>query len=227
MNLQFPLSQPSVAIQGSDKRFPVHRIYCVGRNYADHAREMGNDPDREPPFFFSKPADAVVVDREDVPFPSRTSDLHHEVELVLALGAAASQITPAQAEACIFGYAVGIDFTRRDLQAAAKQAGRPWDVAKGFDDSAPISAIRPRQGGSPLREAAISLKVNGSVRQDGNIRDMIWQIPEVIAELSTYFRLVPGDLIFTGTPAGVGRVVKGDVLEGAIESVGSLRVRLT
>ncbi|MEX2130103.1 MAG: fumarylacetoacetate hydrolase family protein [Pseudohongiellaceae bacterium] len=226
MKYLFPYTVPSVPIVGRDERFPVHRIYCVGRNYADHVKEMGNDPDREPPFFFSKPADAVVTECEQVPFPSRTSELHHEIELVVAIGLPADHIKLAAASTCIFGYAAGIDFTRRDLQASAKQAGRPWDVAKGFDNSAPLSAIKPLGKAEPLQSAGITLKVNGNLRQNGNIADMIWKVPEVIAELSTYFRLLPGDLIFTGTPAGVGVVQVGDVLEGAIEQVGSLRVTL-
>ncbi|MFM1895992.1 MAG: hypothetical protein RLZZ385_1066 [Pseudomonadota bacterium] len=218
---------PSLAMAGSPERFPVHRIYCVGRNYADHAREMGNDPDREPPFFFSKPADALVADREEVIYPGRTQDLHHEVELVVALGKDAWQVTAQQALDCVLAYAVGIDFTRRDLQAAAKQAGRPWDVAKGFDDSAPVSELQPVSAIGHPAKGSISLSVNGSLRQRGDLADMIWSVPEVIAELSTYYRLRAGDLIFTGTPAGVGRVVAGDVLEGVIEGVGHLRVQLT
>lgn len=226
MKYLFPFTVPSVPVVGRDERFAVHRIYCVGRNYADHVREMGNDPEREPPFFFSKPADAIVTEREQVPFPSRTSELHHEIELVVAIGAPADHISVSKASVCIFGYAAGIDFTRRDLQASAKQAGRPWDVAKGFDNSAPVSAIKPWAGAEPLQNAGITLRVNGQLRQNGNISDMIWKVPEVIAELSTYYQLLPGDLIYTGTPAGVGPVQVGDVLEGAIEQVGSLRVTL-
>ena len=216
----------SVAVAGSEDRFPVHRIYCVGRNYADHAREMGNDPDREPPFFFSKPADALVADRQAVHFPTRTDDLHHEVELVVALGKGAWQVASAQALDCVFGYGVGIDFTRRDLQASAKKAGRPWDVAKGFDDSAPVSVLQPVAVTGHPAKGAITLSVNGETRQRGDIADMIWSVPEIIAELSTYYRLQAGDLIFTGTPAGVGRVVAGDRLEGFIEGVGRLGIQL-
>ena len=223
--LEFSRPQPSVPIAGSNKRFAVHRIYCVGRNYADHAREMGMS-DREPPFFFSKPADAIVTERDSIPFPSRTADLHHEVELVVALGKDARDITVADANQCIYGYAVGIDFTRRDLQAAAKKDGRPWDVAKGFDNSAPVSALQPLAVTGVLESASLSLKVNGSLRQNGDIKDMIWKVPEVIAELSTYYQLRAGDLIFTGTPAGVGAVKAGDLLEGAVANVGSLTIKL-
>lgn len=226
MSYLFPVATPSVAVRGEDRRFAVHRIYCVGRNYADHAREMGMDPDREPPFFFSKPADAVVTERDAIPFPSRTRDLHHEVELVVAIGKQADHIDIADANQCIYGYAVGIDLTKRDLQASAKNAGRPWDVAKGFDNSAPLSAIQPVRVTGIMENAAIRLSVNGQLRQEGNIKDLIWSVPEVIAELSTYYRLQPGDLIFTGTPAGVSAVVKGDVLEGTIDRIGSVTIKL-
>jgi len=207
---------PSVAIAGSGERFPVRRIFCVGQNYADHAREMGSDPDRQPPFFFSKPADAVVDTNALLPFPSRTHDLHHEVELVVALGAGGAEVSAGNAEQMIFGHAVGLDLTRRDLQAAAKRAGRPWDMAKGFDRSAPIG---PLVSGAPPRAGAITLRINGELRQRGELSDMIWSVPEIIAALSTYVELAPGDLIFTGTPAGVGPINRGDALFGEIEGV--------
>ncbi|WP_066798680.1 fumarylacetoacetate hydrolase family protein [Sphingomonas soli] len=208
--MQIPtLTIPSVAIEGSDERFPVRRIFCVGQNYADHAREMGSNPEREAPFFFSKPADAVVENGSVLAFPPRTQDLHHEVELVIALGAGGADISVGDALDSVFGWAVGIDFTRRDLQAAAKKAGRPWDMAKGFDQSAPVSAIR--RGAVPAA-GAITLSVDGAVRQTGDLSDMIWNVSEIIATLSTYVRLAPGDLIFTGTPAGVGPVQPGQAV---------------
>ena len=225
MNFIFPVTTPSVAIANSSQRFPVHRIYCVGKNYADHAVEMGGDPNKEPPCFFSKPADAVVSEVNTIPFPSRTRELHHEVELVLAIGKEAKQVSVEEAPDCVFGYAVGIDLTRRDLQTAAKNAGRPWDVAKGFDNSAPISAIHLIEETGYLENAVISLTVNGKTRQQGNIADMIWNVSEVIAELSTYFTLCPGDLIFTGTPAGVGILRSGDEVVGIVEGVDKVTVR--
>ncbi|MCP5345008.1 MAG: fumarylacetoacetate hydrolase family protein [Pseudomonadales bacterium] len=231
MSLLFALNTPSVAILGQAERFPVNRIYCVGRNYAAHAREMGANPERESPFFFSKPANAVAENGAMLPFPSRTEDLHHEVELVVALAgegldAKGSNLSLAEAKAAVYGYAVGIDFTRRDLQAQAKDKGRPWDTAKGFDDSAPITAITPAQQAGAIDEAHISLKVNGELRQQGHISDLIWSIPELIAELSTYYRLRCGDLIFTGTPSGVAAVQPGDVLEGHVDGLEALRITL-
>jgi fumarylpyruvate hydrolase len=206
------LIAPCVAISGSELRFPVRRIYCVGRNYAEHAREMGNDP-RESPFFFSKPADAVVASGSRLPFPVKTSDLHHEVELVIALRKGGANIGAAQASGLIFGYGVGIDLTRRDLQAEAKKAGRPWDMAKGFDHSAPVGALTR---GLPPAAGSISLTIDGNVRQQGDLSDMIWSVVEVIAALSTYVELAPGDLIFTGTPAGVGPIRRGQSVRGMI-----------
>jgi len=195
-------------------RFPVRRIYCVGRNYADHVREMGNDPKRDSPFFFGKPADTVVASGTRLPFPMMTSDLHHEVELVVALNRGGANISTADAAATIFGYAVGIDLTRRDLQAEAKKAGRPWDMAKGFDHAAPIGAL---SRGSPPHSAAIRLSVDGQVRQHGDLNEMIWSVPEIIAGLSAYVALAPGDLIFTGTPAGVGPIRRGESVRGMID----------
>lgn len=231
MSLLFALNVPSVAIVGRPERFPVNRIYCVGRNYAAHAREMGANPDRESPFFFSKPSNAVAENGATLPFPSRTDDLHHEVELVVALAgeelnAKGSNLSLVEAKAAVFGYAVGIDFTRRDLQAEAKDKGRPWDTAKGFDDSAPITAITPAGLAGGVEAAQISLKVNGELRQQGQVSDLIWSIPELIAELSTYFRLRPGDLIFTGTPSGVAAVQPGDVLEGEVDHLEMLKITM-
>jgi fumarylpyruvate hydrolase len=220
-----PPAQAAVAIVGRSERFPVHRIYCVGRNYAAHAREMGKDPEREPPFFFAKPADAVVANDAVLPYPTRTADLHHEIELVVALGKGGANIDPTRALEHVFGYAVGLDLTRRDLQAEAKGQGRPWDTAKGFDRSAPIAAITPSIDGQ-LTNAKIWLEVNGTLRQQGLLADMIWSVPEVIAELSTLFELAPGDLIFTGTPAGVAALRPGDRLEGGIDGLETLRISI-
>ena len=221
-----PVPQPTVEVTGTDARFPVHRIYCVGRNYAKHAREMGMDPDREPPFFFSKPADALVANGTPVPYPSRTANLHHEIELVVAVGAGGRDIPVANAPAHVFGYAVGLDLTRRDQQFAAREQGRPWDVAKGFDHSAPVSAIRPAAEMGHLEQGAIWLEVNGEQRQRANLCEMIWSVPEIVAELSTYFELRSGDLIFTGTPEGVGPVQRGDSLVGGIDGLETLRITI-
>ncbi|MCC2977908.1 fumarylacetoacetate hydrolase family protein [Sphingomonas sp. PL-96] len=215
---------PTVAIHDSSDRFPVRRIFCVGQNYAEHAREMGSDPDRQQPFFFSKPADAVVASGTAIPFPGQTQDLHHEVELVLALGEGGSDIAAADAERLIFGCAVGIDLTRRDLQAVAKKAGRPWDMAKGFDQSAPIGAIVP--GALPAATSAITLDVGGARRQSGVLSDMIWSPAEILAILSTYVRLAPGDLIFTGTPSGVGPLNPGDQVTAAVDGLPPVRIEL-
>ena len=212
---------PTIAIAGSTDRFLVRRIFCVGQNYAAHTREMGGDPDRQQPFFFTKPADTVVASGTTLAFPSRTNDLHHEVELVLALGSGGSNIAVADAEASIFGHAVGLDLTRRDLQAEAKAAGRPWDMAKGFDHSAPIGLLRL---GPPPAAGAIALTVNGEARQSGDLSQMIWTVAEIIAALSTYVELKPGDLIFTGTPSGVGPINRGDTVSGTIESVDAVEI---
>ena len=221
-----PVAQPTVEVAGSDDRFPVHRIYCVGRNYAKHAREMGMDPEREPPFFFAKPADAVVPNGTPVPYPPRTANLHHEIELVVAVGSGGRGIPVAGALEHVFGYAVGLDLTRRDLQFEAREQGRPWDVAKGFDCSAPIGAIRPAaEMGHPER-GSIWLEVNGEARQRANLSEMIWSVPEIVAELSTYFELRAGDLIFTGTPEGVGPVQRGDSLVGGIDGLETLRITI-
>jgi fumarylpyruvate hydrolase len=215
------VTQPTTAIAGSSDRFPVRRIYCVGQNYAAHAREMGSDSDRKPPFFFTKPPDAVVPTGSRLPYPTLTRDFHHEVELVVALGEGGERIAVADAAGHIYGWGVGIDLTRRDMQAEAKQLGRPWDMAKGFDHSAPLA---PLVLGAPPTAAAIRLEVNGHLKQSGDVADMIWAVPEVIANLSTYVRLAPGDLIFTGTPSGVGPIHPGDTVRGSIEGADPIEV---
>jgi fumarylpyruvate hydrolase len=218
----FPPTIPAVAVKGRSELFPVHRIYCVGRNYADHVREMGSDPAREPPLFFAKPADAVVANNARIPYPSRTGNFHHEIELVVAIGKGGRDIAAAQALDHVYGYAVGNDLTRRDLQADAKDNGRPWDTSKGFDRSAVISAITPAAQSGHLRSGRIWLKVNGRMRQQADLSELIWSVPEIIAELSTFFELQPGDLIYTGTPAGVGALEKGDRIEGGIDGLDEL-----
>jgi fumarylpyruvate hydrolase len=216
---------PSVPVVGSEARFPVRRIYCVGRNYAEHAREMGGNPEREPPFFFMKPADAVLTG-ERMDYPSKTDDLQHEVELVVALARGGCDIPAASALDCVFGYAVGLDMTRRDIQGELKAKGRSWEMGKAFDQSAPISSIMPASRIGHPQRGAITLKVNSQSRQHGDLSDMIWPVADIIANLSGYVTLQPGDLIFTGTPAGVGRVAPGDRLEGTVEGVGSLSVAI-
>jgi fumarylpyruvate hydrolase len=218
--------EPSVEVADSEARFPVHRIYCVGRNYAEHAREMGMDPEREPPFFFSKPADAVVANGAPVAYPPRTANLHHEIELVVAIGRGGRNIETGGALEHVFGYAVGNDLTRRDLQFHARERGQPWDVSKGFDHSAPISAISPAREVGHFDSGAIWLEVNGETRQKADISELIWSVPEIIAELSTLFELQPGDLIFTGTPAGVGPVKPGDSLVGGVDRLETLRTTI-
>ena len=215
------LSVPTIAITGSEQRFPVRRIYCVGRNYADHVREMGNDPRRDLPFFFSKPPDAVVGSARVLPYPPRTADLHHEVELVVALRRGGVNVGIADVAPMIFGHAVGIDLTRRDLQAEAKKSGRPWDMAKGFDNSAPIG---PLALGMPPAAGAISLSIDGQVRQSGDLKEMIWSVAEIIAALSTYVEVAPGDLIFTGTPAGVGPIKRGESVRGMIAGIEPIEI---
>jgi fumarylpyruvate hydrolase len=215
-------SQPSVEVSGLDARFPVHRIYCVGRNYAAHAREMGTDPDREPPFFFMKPADAIVGNHQTIPFPLRTNNLHHEIELVVALGRGGKNISANGALSHVYGYAVGNDLTRRDLQSEARDKGRPWATGKGFDRSAILSAIHPVGKIAHPQKGRIWLTVNGALRQQGDLSELIWSVPEIIAELSTLFELAAGDLIFTGTPAGVSALKPGDKLEGGVDGVDTL-----
>jgi fumarylpyruvate hydrolase len=221
-----PEAIPAVPVAGTAAKFPVRRIYCVGQNYSDHVKEMGGDPKQNSPVFFSKPANAVVLDNQPVAYPQATDNLHYEVELVVALGAGGKAIDVADALNCVFGYAVGIDFTRRDLQAAAKQKGRPWDTAKGFDQSAPISAIVPVADVAHPEQARIRLAVNGDARQDASTAAMIWSVPEIISELSNYYELQAGDLIFTGTPSGVSAVNVGDQLLASIDGIGELRVEL-
>ena len=220
-----PAESTCLPVSGDTRCFPVHRVYCVGRNYADHALEMGGAPDREPPFFFSKPADAVTT-RTTIPYPPMTHDLHHEVELVIALSGGGNEVDVQDAEGLIFGYAVGVDLTRRDLQEVAKKQGRPWDVAKGFDCSAPISSITPAaEIGHPVR-GAITLSVNGQEKQRGDLKQMIWSVAEIIAGLSCYFELKAGDLIFTGTPAGVSALQPGDRIDCGVEGVGRFHFTL-
>ncbi|PZP41343.1 MAG: fumarylacetoacetate hydrolase [Azospirillum brasilense] len=216
-----PPAQASLPVRGGGS-FPVRRIFCVGRNYAEHAREMGSDPDREPPFYFTKPSDAVLVGGADMPYPPATKDLHHEMELVVAIGTGGRDIAESDALTHVWGYCAGLDMTRRDLQNAAKKTGRPWDMGKGFDHSAPMGELVPAQGIDPGR-GRIELKVNGQTRQVSDLGQMIWSVPEVIANLSRLVELAPGDLIMTGTPEGVAAVAKGDVLEGSIEGVGTVR----
>ncbi len=218
-----PPATPSVPVEGQGARFPVRRILCVGRNYWAHRAEMGGT-DRDPPFFFSKPADAVMPEGKDAPFPQATHNFHHEIELVVAIGKAGVDVAVDQALGLIFGYAVGVDLTRRDLQAAARDKGQPWDAAKGFDHSAPISAIKPWTGAPP--QGRIWLSVNGETRQDATVADMIWNVAEIVAEASKLWRLAPGDLIYTGTPEGVGPLVKGDKVEGGVDGVGQLAFRI-
>ncbi|MDR6432639.1 fumarylacetoacetate hydrolase family protein [Brucella pseudogrignonensis] len=221
-----PSPQPYVPVKGTEARFPVHRIYCVGQNYADHAIEMGGDPTRNPPFFFQKNPDNLVIDGGDFPYPPKTEDVHHEIELVVALKTGGKDIAVETALDHVFGYAVGIDMTRRDLQAVAKKAGRPWEVAKAFEHSAPCSAIVPVSETGHPESAGISLKINGETRQSGNLNQMIWKVAETISYLSSLFELQPGDLIYTGTPAGVGAVQRGDVLQGNVDGVGSISVKV-
>ena len=222
----FDIAIPSITIAGSTDRFPVHRVYCVGRNYAEHTRELGLNPDREPPFFFAKPADAVVCSGSNVPYPPATKKLHHEMELVAAIGKAGVDIPACAANEYIWGYGAGIDLTRRDLQAASRKMGRPWDTGKGFDHSAPVGALRPAAEIGHPDTGRIWLDVNGKRRQEANISQLIWNVAEVIEHLSGLYRLQPGDLIYTGTPAGVSSVVRGDMIEGGVEGVGTITIRI-
>jgi fumarylpyruvate hydrolase len=221
-----PPAIPALAVAGSDQTFPVRRVFCVGRNYAAHAREMGSDPSREPPFFFTKPADAVVPASGSVPYPSSTQELHHEVELVVALKGGGTDIAPEQALDLVWGYGVGLDLTRRDLQAIAKKDGRPWDMAKGFDASAPCSPLLPVSAVGHPQEAAIWLEVNGQRKQEGNLNEMIWPIPDVIAYLSRFVALAPGDLIYTGTPSGVDALHPGDRVRGGVDGVATFELEI-
>ena len=224
-----PPTPASVSVIGLVQRFPVHRIYCVGRNYAEHAKEMGFTG-REPPFFFMKPADAVLAANDGemgtLPYPSLSTNLHHEIELVVAIGKGGKNIAAADALQHVYGYAIGLDMTRRDLQNGMKKQGRPWCIAKGFDDSAPIGTIKPAAQAGDVAQATIWLKVNGHERQRSNVSQLIWSIAETIEHLSKAWLLQPGDLIYTGTPEGVGAVVSGDVLEAGIDGLGTLCLRV-
>ena len=224
-----PASVPSVPVRGTEHRFPVHRIYCVGRNYAEHAKEMGFSG-REPPFFFMKPADAVFAVKEgtigSLPYPSLTTNLHHEIELVVAIGKGGKGIAAADAMQHVYGYAVGLDMTRRDLQNDMKKQSRPWCIAKGFEHSAPMGPITPVEQAGNVEQASISLKVNGEERQRSNVAQLVWSIAETIEHLSTAWELQAGDLIFTGTPEGVGAVQRGDQLQGAVEGLAPLHLEL-
>jgi len=213
-------------VKDSTDGYAVRRIYCVGRNYADHVREMGGDPAREAPFFFAKPADAVVQNGGEVPYPPRTKDLHHEVELVVAVGQGGSDIPVASALAHVFGYAVGNDLTRRDLQAQQREKRLPWEISKGFDHSAPLTAVHPVSLVGHPERSRIWLEVNGRRRQDATLDQMVWSVAEIIAELSTYFRLERGDLVFTGTPAGIGALVPGDAVRAGIDGLDELHHRI-
>jgi fumarylpyruvate hydrolase len=225
---EYVISPPaiiSVPVAGGGG-FPVRRIFCVGRNYAEHAREMGSDPDREPPFFFMKPADALLVNDADMPYPPRSEQLHHEMELVVAIGEGGANIAEADALAHVWGYAAGLDMTRRDLQNAAKKEGKPWDMGKGFDHSAPIGLMVPAAKIGHPERGLIELRVNGRVRQTSDLSKLIWSVPETIAYLSGLVKLAAGDLIYTGTPENVAAVERGDLLEGSVEGVGSVRTRI-
>ena len=220
-----PPAVSAVPIQGSNAMFPVRRIFCVGRNYAEHAIEMGSDPTREPPFYFTKPFDALVINGADMPYPSVTKSLHHEMELVVAIGTGGKNIAIADALKHVWGYCAGLDMTRRDIQNEAKKTGRPWDMGKGFDKSAPMGALVPAAGVDPSK-GKIELTVNGKVTQTSDLSKLIWSVPEVIANLSELVELAPGDLIMTGTPEGVAAVVRGDVLVGTVEGVGEVRTKI-
>jgi fumarylpyruvate hydrolase len=220
------LAPVSLPVRGTQSRFPVHRIYCVGRNYAAHTIEMGGDPNREAPFFFQKNPDNVVLDGEDFPYPPRSGNVHHEIEMVVALAKGGKDIALESALDHVYGYAVGLDMTRRDLQDECKKAGRPWEIGKAFEHSAPISEIVPASTIGHPEHGAIWLKVNGEIRQQGDLNHMIWKVPEMISYLSGLFELQPGDLIMSGTPSGVGAIVRGDVMEGHVEGIGTLRAKV-
>jgi fumarylpyruvate hydrolase len=223
----FPVAEtPSVPVRGQTARYAVSRIFCVGRNYAAHAREMGSDPTREPPFYFTKPASAIVPSGSTIPYPPATKNLHYEMELVIAIGAPVFKVTPEAARAAVWAYAAGLDMTRRDLQNEAKSTGRPWDTGKGFENSAVITELIRVQDIGWLDKGAITLDVNGVEKQRGDLSDLIWSVPEVVANLSQYYHLQAGDLIYTGTPEGVGPVVTGDVITGRIEGLIDLSLTL-
>jgi fumarylpyruvate hydrolase len=221
-----PPPTPAIAVAGTDQKFPVRRIFCVGRNYAAHAREMGKDPDREPPFFFMKPADTVVDSGAAIPYPPETKNLHFEMELVVAIGTGGANIQAEDALSHVLGYAAGIDLTRRDLQNIAKDLARPWDWAKGFDHSAPCGPLQLAAGIGHPKAGRIWLAVNGAIKQDADIAELIWPVPDIIAFASASMALAPGDLIFTGTPAGVGPVHPGDTITGGIDGIGEIKVTI-
>lgn len=217
---------PAVPVRGSDALYPVSRIFCVGRNYAAHAREMGFDPDREPPFYFTKPANAIVASGETVPYPAATANYHYEMELVIAIGKPAFRVGVDSALDAVYGYACGLDMTRRDLQMKAREMGRPWDLGKGFEKSAVMSELVPASDIGHLTSGLIELTVNGEVKQSSDLSKLIWSVAEVVSHLSQFYHLAPGDLIYTGTPEGVGPTVSGDKLEGRIEGVGSIALTI-
>ncbi len=221
-----PPKQPWVAVHGEEAGFPVRRIFCVGRNYAAHAREMGKDPEREAPFFFTKPADAVVENGAKILYPKLTENFHYEIELVIAIGKEGSDVAEGEALDLVYGYAVGIDLTRRDLQLAARDKGRPWDWGKAFDNSAPCTSIHKTEECGHIGSGQIWLAVNGETKQDADISDLIWSVPEIISICSKAQFLKPGDLIFTGTPAGVGPIVKGDYVTGGVAGVAEINIEI-
>jgi fumarylpyruvate hydrolase len=217
---------PSLPVRGREVRFPVHRIYCVGRNYAAHSIEMGGDPNREPPFFFQKNPDNIVADSGSFPYPDKSGDVHHEIELVIGLGRGGRNVPVTEAAGCIFGYAVGLDMTRRDLQNECKDKRQPWEIAKAFEHSAPVSEVVPAEECPSPDAGAIWLNVNGQVRQQGDLSQLIWKVPEIVSYLSGLFQLTAGDLIMSGTPAGVAAVKRGDVLHGHVDGIGDLHTRV-
>ncbi|WP_269514103.1 fumarylacetoacetate hydrolase family protein [Brevundimonas subvibrioides] len=225
MTLTFEPAPAVLAPTTTGERFPVRRLFCIGRNYAAHAREMGKDPDREPPFFFTSWAETVVPDGSIIAYPQATSDYQHEIELVIAIGQSGREVPEDRAMDLVYGYAIGLDMTRRDLQFVARDAGRPWDASKNVEESKPLGPIHPAAG-LDVSKGAVTLAVNGVTKQTGDLADLIWSVPEIIAHLSRFYRLEPGDLIYTGTPAGVGPVVQGDVLVGAIDGLGTLTVTI-
>ena len=227
MSYVFPIHEiPVLAVAGTENVFPVHRIYCVGQNYSKHMYEMGSNPQRDAPFFFSKQADTVFYQNSEISYPPKTKNLHHEIELVVAIGEKGNNISKSKALNHVFGYTVGLDLTRRDLQQEAKNKSRPWDVAKGFDHSAPCSVLHKVEEVGYLEKGNISLRVNGEIRQQGDISEMIWSVPEIISILSGFFELCPGDLIFTGTPSGVAPLKRGDKLEGVVEKLTKLEIKI-
>lgn len=221
-----PPQVSALPIVGSEMSFPVRRVYCVGRNYVEHIREMKEGDERDPPFFFQKPTDSIIADGSTVPYPQHTEDFHHEIELVVAIGKGGRNISVSAACEHVFGYAVGIDLTRRDRQREARELGQPWEVGKSFDHSAPCGPIHPVSSVGHLQKGAITLAVNGQPRQRGDLSELIWNVPEIISNLSRQYELAPGDVIFTGTPAGVGAVVPGDRLEGSVNGLGSLTITI-